>query len=558
MKKFRVKLFAVLMIAALLFPMALSASAAAEMPLTILKDLDPVRSVSPNEQVTLSFEVSGGNGAVSYEWYSNAGKINWSSSSITFTVSSNDKIYCVARSGQYAVTSTACVLNVTSNPGGNVYPTATPSLDGTAPVTPPQIVTQPKNTSVALGQSATLSVQATCAWQNQGVALEYQWYCNTTGDMRYSTPINGATSASYTVPVSYAPSKMYYICAIHSTNGVDKSQDVYTDVVYVYSGEMNITKHPTGETVTAGGKATFIARADGAASFQWRIVKNDGSNSFIRADEAPSYINGLQVYGANTDTLVLSNIPASMNGMSIICVFYADAARTQFKISNSAKLTVNSQYTAPTPAASSYIPGAATPAPTAPAVTAAPSANTAILAPTISVQPEGAVVENGQAASLSVVAVDDNTGGTQLKYQWYKNDKNSNANGTAIAGAQSATYTPEALSGSKYYYVGVWATDGTKTSKVVYSSPVAVTYTASVTASPSPSPTPTPAPSRGNDKSLLSQLALPLIAMLVAAAVGIGAFIVLKKSNSDDNDYRGRGKGRRNYGSRYDDDDYYD
>ena len=49
MKKFRVKLFALLIIAALLFPMALSASAAAEMPLTILKDLDPVRSVSPND-----------------------------------------------------------------------------------------------------------------------------------------------------------------------------------------------------------------------------------------------------------------------------------------------------------------------------------------------------------------------------------------------------------------------------------------------------------------------------------------------------------------------------
>lgn len=562
MKKLRVKLLAVLIITALLFPMALSASAAAESPLTIFKDLEPYRNVAPNEQVTLSFEVSGGNGAISYEWYSNAGKINWTSSSITFTVSSNDKIYCVARSGRYTVTSTECVLNVTSS-GGNVFPTATPALDSTAPVTPPQIVTQPKNTSVALGQTATLSVQATCAWQNQGVTLEYQWYCNTTTDMRYSTPISGATSPTYTVPVSYAPSKLYYICAIHSTNGVDKSQDVLTDVVYVYSGEMNITKHPTGETVTAGGKATFIARADGAASFQWRIVKNDGSNSFIRADEAPSYINGLQVYGANTDTLVLSNIPASMNGMSIICVFYADAARTQFKITNAAKLTVSNPYTPTAPAASSYIPGAATTAtPTAPAATAIPSANATILAPTISVQPEGAVVADGQTASLLVVAVDDNTSGTQLKYQWYKNDKNSNANGTAIAGAQAATYTPDSIAGSKYYYVGVWATDGTKTSKVVYSSPAAVTYTAAVTASPSPSPTPTPAPSRGNDKSLLSQLALPLIAMLVAAAVGIGAFIVLKKSSADDNDYRGRGKGkgrRSNYGGRYDDDyDDYD
>ncbi len=563
MKKFRVKLLTALIITALLFPMVLSAAAAADSPLTILQDLDSYLNVYANEQVTLNFEVSGGNGAVSYEWYSNAGKLNWSSSSITFTVSSNDQIYCIARSGRYTVQSTTCQLYVTSSSyNGYTYPTATPTLDNTAPVTTPTIVTQPKNTSVALGQSATLTVQATCAWQNQGVALEYQWYSNTNGDMRYAKAINGATSATYTVPASYYSSKTYYVCSIHATNGVDVSQDVLTDVVYVYCGELNITKHPTGETVAAGGKATFISRADGAASFQWRIVRNDGSNTFIRADEAPSYINGLQVYGANTDTLVLSNIPASMNGMSIICVFYADAARTQFKISNSAQLTVTSTTTysstaTASPSATSYIPGAATTA----TPTATPSANTTILAPTISVQPEGCVVESGENATLSVVAVDDNTSGTQLKYQWYKNDKNSNANGTAIAGAQSATYTPETSSGSKYYYVGVWATDGSKTSKVVYSSPVAVSFTDTVETSPSPSPSATPAiSSKNSNKSLLSQLALPLIAMLVAAAVGIGAFIVLKKSNDDDDDYRGRGRrsrGRNNRGNYDDDDDYY-
>ena len=526
MKKLRSIQTAVLIITAMLLTLVLSVSAAAD-TLWISQNLESNLSVSYGEVVTLSIAATGGDGPISYQWYSNAGALSGygtNSPSISFRVYSNDKVWCVVSSGYWTIPSNQCTITV--NGGGSG------SLDPSAPVLAPQIVTQPKSVSVKPGQSATLSVQATCPYQNAGVGLEYQWMCNNSADMRYAVPINGATSATYTVPASITPSKMYYICSIHSTNGVDVSQDILTDVVYVYCGEMNITKHPTGETVKPGGKATFIARADGASAFQWRIVRNDGSNGFYRADEAPSYINGLQVYGANTDTLVLSNIPASMNGMSVICVFYSDTARTQYQITNSARITVNSP--SPTPTVAPYIPTSK------PVVTTAPVANTTILAPTISVQPEGAVLTEEQNTSLAVVAADDNTSGTQLKYQWYKSDKNSNASGTAIAGAQSASYVPEKLPGSKYYYVGVWATDGAKTSKVVYSSPVAVTYNAAA-ATPSPTPTPTPA-RNSNDRSLLSQLALPLIAMFVAAAVGIAAFIVLKKTNSNNDDYRGKNR----------------
>lgn len=538
MKKLRTRQLAVLLITVMLFTLVVSVSAAAD-TLWITQNLKPSLSVSPGETVTLTVEAAGGDGPIYYQWWSRSGALTGSIyPSISFQAYSDDELWCIVSSGDWKISSNHCVISMN---GGGSGP-----YDPTAPVTTPQIVTQPKSITLAPGQSGTLSVQATCAWQSAGVGLKYQWYSNSTNDMRYAVPINGATSAIYTVPASYTPSKLYYVCAITATNGVDESQPVYTDAVTVYCGELNITKHPTGETVNVGGKATFIARADGAVAFQWRIVRNDGSNNFYRADEAPSYINGLQVYGADTNTLVLSNIPASMNGMSVICVFYADAARTQFKITNSARITVNNPNPTPTPVTSSYIPGA-TPTPYIPT---APIANATILTPSISVQPEGAVLEQGQNTSLAVVAVDDNTSGTQLKYQWYKSDKNSNTSGTAIAGAQSASYVPETTAGIKYYYVGVWATDGSKTSKVVYSSPVAVTYTASAT----PSPSPTPAPVKGSDKSLLSQLALPLIAMLVAAAVGIGAFIVLKKTNSED-DYSdsGRSKSKRNYNGRYDD-----
>ena len=547
MKKFRTRQFAVLIVTVMLFTLVVSVSAAAD-TLWITQNLNPTMTVSPGETVTLTVAATGGDGPISFQWWSRAGALIGSNlPSISFQTATDNELWCVVSSGSQSISSNHCAISVSGGGGGG----GGVPYDPTAPVTAPQIVTQPKSITLAPGQSGVLSVQATCAWQSAGVGLKYQWYCNTTNDMRYASPISGATSASYTVPASYSPSKLYYVCEITSTNGVDISQPVYTDVVTVYCGELNITKHPTGETVNVGGKATFIARADGAAAHQWRIVRNDGSNNFYRADEVPSYINGLQVYGADGDTLVLSNIPASMNGMSVICVFYADAARTQFKITNSARITVNNPNPTPpptsTPVVSSYIPGG-----TAPATgVTAPITNATILTPTISVQPEGAVLEQGQNTSLAVVAVDDNSSGTELKYQWYKSDKNSNASGTAIAGAQSASYVPEKTEGIKYYYVGVWATDGSKTSKVVYSSPVAVTYSAPA----SPSPSPTPVPIKGNDKSLLSQLALPLIAMLVAAAVGIGAFIVLKKTNSEDDDYsdRGRGKSRRNYNDRYDD-----
>jgi len=53
------------------------------------------------------------------------------------------------------------------------------------------------------------------------------------------------------------------------------------------------------------------------------------------------------------------------------------------------------------------------------------------------------------------VAAESSDGGT-LTYQWYRNSANSTANGTAIDGAESDTYTPPTTDlGTLYYYVVV-------------------------------------------------------------------------------------------------------
>jgi hypothetical protein len=85
--------------------------------------------------------------------------------------------------------------------------------------------------------------------------------------------------------------------------------------------------------------------------------------------------------------------------------------------------------------------------------------------PAITSQPQGAVYKAGTTAqALSVTATRDDEG--TLSYQWYKNNANSNENGTLISGATNAHYTPPTnTNDTSYYYVVVTNTLNGKTAK---------------------------------------------------------------------------------------------
>ena len=94
---------------------------------------------------------------------------------------------------------TTVVVTTPSHAVGLVDVAAT-TVAGTATATnafnyvtcvPPSITTQPANTSINLGSSATLSVVAS------GTGLSFQWFVGTSGDT--SSPIGGQTSSSVTV-----------------------------------------------------------------------------------------------------------------------------------------------------------------------------------------------------------------------------------------------------------------------------------------------------------------------------------------------------------------------
>lgn len=221
-----------------------------------------------------------------------------------------------------------------------------------------------------------------------------------------------------------------------------------------------ITKNPTGETVEAGGTAQFVARADNADSFVWRIVSADTTNT-IPARDAAYYFSGLEVSGADTERLTLSNIPKSLNGWAIECKF-TNAAGSSFTTGAIIRVS-GATGTTNDPKDTSNSNNNNT------------GSTNELQAPKINTQPKGAELSAGQSHTMTVYASNASGIGT-LTYQWYSSDSNNMNNIKAIDGANTTSYTAPEVAGTKYYCVGVWLSKDGQKSTTTYSPLVAVTY----------------------------------------------------------------------------------
>lgn len=327
--------------------------------------------------------------------------------------------------------------------------------------TAPAITTQPQAVAVTEGQAASFAVTAS------GTApLSYQW-------RRNGATIAGATTASYTLAAAtLGDSGAQFSVVVSNSAGNVTSGDAALTVNPAIVAPA-ITTQPQNATVTAGQTATFTVVATGTAplAYQWRR-------------------NGADIAGATSASYTTPATTVADSG-AVFSVRISNAAPTP-AVSNGATLTVNALPTAPAittqpqnatvtagqtatfsvvatgtaPLAYQWrrngvdIAGATGASYTTPATTltdsgavfsvrvsnAAPTpavSDGATLtvnappptptAPDITTQPQSASVPPGQTATFSVAA----TGTPPLSYQWRRN-------GTAIAGATSASYTTPA------------------------------------------------------------------------------------------------------------------
>ena len=80
-----------------------------------------------------------------------------------------------------------------------------------------------------------------------------------------------------------------------------------------------ITKNPTSETISVGGKTWFIAHADNAVSLTWQLL--DPNGAVYSLEEVMQRHPGLSLQALEGDTLAVSNVPISLNGWGIQAVF---------------------------------------------------------------------------------------------------------------------------------------------------------------------------------------------------------------------------------------------
>ena len=189
-----------------------------------------------------------------------------------------------------------------------------------------------------------------------------------------------------------------------------------------------------------GGYAEFVARAYYSTDIIWHL-KNPGGSIDILAKDAPVQFPGLVVTGLNSERLGLNNIPRTLNEWRIQAEFVGQDGNVW---SDAAVINVT---------------------------------NHELKAPTIQSHPMDANLKATEKVTLSVVA-ESAEANTTLTYQWYKNTANSNAGGRAILGATNATYSPDYVAGTSYYYCLVRSSNGSENSAAVKSRSAAVTYAA--------------------------------------------------------------------------------
>jgi hypothetical protein len=242
-------------------------------------------SVAPGQTATFSV-TAGGTAPLTYQWQKNAANIT-GATLVSYTTPATTS----ADNGeQYRVVVSNATGTATSNSA-----TLTVSSSAVAP----NIIAQPSNESVSVGQAANFSVTATGS-----PVPSYQW-------KRNGSNISGATSAKYVSAATVAGDNGATFDVVVSNSAGNVTSHSATLTVTSATSAPAITAQPVNETVTAGQVASFSLTASGtpAPSYQW---KKNGVN--ISGATSAKYTTPATVVGNSGETfdVVVSNSAGSV------------------------------------------------------------------------------------------------------------------------------------------------------------------------------------------------------------------------------------------------------
>lgn len=396
-----------------------------------------------------------------YQWYSNTTASTEGGTAVT---EANTSSFVVPTSeANNGVTYYYCVAT-------NSFGSTTSKIVGVTVNATPVIHTDIANGAYALsiGDSQTLSISA---YNMQVTGSNYQWYSNTTQSTEGGTAISGAASSTFSVPTAVAGTTYYY-CVAENAYGKDTSKVVAVNVAdYVTFDFKNWAE---GDT-EIGNLQEWVDGDDGNRVYQWAVKGYYTADAWaqkwaLQPILYPYALSGymgvalgevgivsgsgfvqtgrdrpITVYDLKAgDVIVLTG-----TGLLEDDIFYpgveGNATFDTYINSDKTEMTLLVK----TDGMLSFMVCAAK--------SGTRDANAVYTlkvpnkyAPTITTDLDGLSYTIGREETKTLTVAASANDANPLRYQWYRNDVDSNKGGRAIDGANSATYIT--VEGESYYY----------------------------------------------------------------------------------------------------------
>ena len=235
----------------------------------------------------------------------------------------------------------------TPTPAPTPTPTPAPTPTPTPAPTPtpsnlPSITKEPTDEKVAVGGSCWMIAHSNAKWAEWHFVspdgsrdLNYDQMAK---EFKTLKVIDGYTLNLQLKDIPEALNGWKVYCRLSNDNGsVNTAKATITVTADAAGNSPKVTKNPTGETVNAGGAASFVAKYQDAVWAVWHFVSPDGTRDLVYTDAQKEFPD-LKITGGDQSTLKLSNIPAGLSGWKVYCAFSNNVGSTN---TQQAAITVN-------------------------------------------------------------------------------------------------------------------------------------------------------------------------------------------------------------------------
>ena len=214
------------------------------------------------------------------------GAIAWSSNDNVATVDANGVVTAVAPG--------TCVIKATAQDGSGIVGTCVVTVNALVNAQTPNITEQPRDETVTVNGSVTLSV--TAGVSDSGT-LSYQWYSNNTNSNSGGSAISGATGVSYTPPTDTAGTVYYYAVV---TNTLSSATGAKTASIASSVAKVTVMEMPIQDTVYRFTQhfGTYTGQSEGLTG-----VIDANISAFTGLE-----VNGQTLHGSNYTTNAGSTI----------------------------------------------------------------------------------------------------------------------------------------------------------------------------------------------------------------------------------------------------------